>query len=141
MMLVMMLAMLFMTKSGQRPRHKRKTTRHKTRGIRRPNRVNKCSMANPSTLLKNPPAPTIAPPIRKAQPQVHLKFPLVILQPITPIPIIPQPTTPSNFRTQKIHLLGLMTKLFNTFMNKVTLDQDRAWMASWMENSWILWFK
>lgn len=52
-------------------------------------------MANPSILLKTPLAPTIAPPICKAQPQVHLKFPLVNLQ-----PIIPQPTTPSNSRTQ-----------------------------------------
>jgi hypothetical protein len=57
-------------------------------------------MANPSILLKTPLAPTIAPPICKAQPQVHLKFPLVNLQPITPIPIIPQPTTPSNSCTQ-----------------------------------------
>lgn len=61
MMQTMMLAMLFMTKSGQRPRHKGKTTWHKARGTRRPNCVNRCSMANPSTLLKNPPTPIIAP--------------------------------------------------------------------------------
>jgi hypothetical protein len=50
--------------------------------------------------LKKSLTPTITFPIRKAQPQVHLKFPLVILQLIPPILIIPQPPTPNNSRTQ-----------------------------------------